>query len=205
MKMVIVKADGQGLAKAAAAIRAGGTVIFPTETCYGIAADATNPRAVEKVFMAKGRRKEKALSIIVANESMAEKYCKLTPLARRLAKKFMPGPLTLVVKKKSGLAKNLTTGSTVAFRVPGYSFALKLAKKAGRPITATSANQSGAPPLYDIGDVKMLFSNKADLIVDAGNLKKNPPSTLVDATSRPPRILREGALAAKVRKELGSK
>jgi len=203
MKAAIVKADGKGLAKAAAAIKAGGVVIFPTETSYGMAADATNPRAVEKVFKAKGRKREKALSIIVADEKMAEKYCKMSPLARRLAKKFMPGPLTLVVKRKGGLAANISSTGTVAFRVPGHGFARALAKRARKPITATSANQSGAPPVYEIGKAKKLFTDKAGLIVDAGDLKKNPPSTLVDLTAKPPKILREGALAGKIKAVLG--
>ncbi len=204
LKALIVKVDSSGLKKAASVVNRGGLAVFPTETCYGIAADATSPAAVEKVFSAKGRKKEKALSIIVADERMAREYCEITPLTHHLVHSFMPGPLTLVVKQKKGmLAENISNTDTVAFRIPGHSFALSLVKKIGRPITATSANPSGAPPVYVARKAKELFGDKVDLIVDAGSLPRKSPTALIDLTASPQKLLRSGALAEKAMKAIG--
>ncbi|MCX6767386.1 MAG: L-threonylcarbamoyladenylate synthase [Candidatus Micrarchaeota archaeon] len=201
LKTASVKAGAVGAKKAASVIAGGGIVVFPTETSYGIAADATNPAAVEKVFGAKGREKEKALSIIVAGGEMAREYCQISALAQHLIQLFMPGPLTLVVKRKKGkLAENISQNGTVAFRIPGHSFALDLVKKAGRPVTATSANPSGAPPVHDPEEARELFEGRADLVVDGGRLSNKPPSALVDVTVSPPKLLRDGALAKKAMK-----
>lgn len=107
IKISAVAPDKKEIAKAAAVIKKGGLVIFPTETCYGLAADATNEAAVKKVYNAK-RREKAPLSIIVADPKMAAAYCELTPQERAVAKKLMPGPLTLVVKKDHILPVNLT-------------------------------------------------------------------------------------------------
>ena len=124
---------------------------------------------------------------------MAEKYAVIDPLARRLIKKFMPGRLTLVVRKKKTLPYILSK-ETVGFRIPPHAFSLALLKKFGKPITATSANNSGHPPIYRIKDAIKTFSD-ADLIIDAGNLPKRKPSTVFDIINR--KVLRKGPVKEK--------
>jgi tRNA threonylcarbamoyl adenosine modification protein (Sua5/YciO/YrdC/YwlC family) len=173
---------------AAEVLQKGGLVIYPTETSYGIGCDATNSEAIKNVYRLKGRDYAKPLSIIVADVEMAKKYIGINKTAETLVKKFMPGPLTLVAKKRN-LPDELCR-ETIAFRISSNKFATGMTKKLGNPITATSANISGDEPIYEIKKIKLQFKNKADLIIDAGNLEKRKPSTIYDTISR--KILREG-------------
>jgi len=177
--------------KAARIIKSGGLVIYPTETCYGLAADATNARAVRKVFTVKDRPTGKPLPIIVSSARMMEKYGKMTRLVRALAGKFMPGPLTIVTDKKKTVPKILNPDS-IAFRISSHKIASKLALAAAGPITATSANISGRQPIYDAKNLIKVFDSRVDMILDCGKLKKVKPSTYVDARSG--KILRRGAI-----------
>ncbi len=165
-------------------LRKGGIVIYPTETSYGIGADAMKSKVVRKISGIKGRGKEKPIPIIVFSLNMAKQYAFIDAITGKLAGKFMPGPLTIIPRKK---ARYKYLGG---FRIPGNKFALELAKRFGKPITATSANKSGKPPLYKINDVIRIFSGSVDLIVDAGNLPKRKPSTVFDVASR--KIIRRG-------------
>lgn len=189
--MKIVKPDKNGLQAAIEVLRAGGVVAFPTETSYGLAADATNLRAVARVYKIKKRSREKSLPVVVANIKMIEKYALLTPLARQLARKFFPAALTLVVKirGKSKLAKNISSNGKIAFRVPAYEFARAISKKLGKPITSTSANLSGIAPLFSVRGLQLL---DVDLVIDAGKLPRQKPSTIVDCTEKQPAVLRQG-------------
>lgn len=191
-KVETVKANSAGLKRAIAVLRAGGIIVFPTETSYGIAADATNSKAVAKVYVVKRRSRVKSLPIIVSNVAMAEKYLQLNPLAQKFLK-FFPAPLTLVVplKKNSKLARNLTSNKKVAFRVPAHDFSRALAAKLQRPVTSTSANCSGKKPLFSPHNLAL----PVDLIVDAGKLKEVKPSTIVDCTSREARLIRRGSFS----------
>ncbi len=166
--------------------------MYPTETCYGLGADATNESAIEKVYSVKGREKTKAISIIISDLKMAKKYIEITKDIDLLVKRFMPGPLTLIAQKKPfGLPSNLSK-KTIAFRIPANAFALKLIKKLNKPITATSANLSGQKELYKIKDTIQTFSKSKEiaLIINSDDLPERKPSTIYDTINK--KVLREG-------------
>lgn len=182
--------------QAAKTLRAGGIIIYPTETTYGIGADALNENAIKKVFELKKRVETKAFHVVVSDIHMAEKYVVVTKNALELAKKYLPGPLTLVLNKKTTLPA-LLTGSrpTLGIRIPDYRFCLDVAAAFGGPFTATSANISGAGDCYSLVDINSQFGTelqKIDLIVDGGVLPKVLPSTVVDATGEENIVLRAG-------------
>lgn len=184
-------------AKAAAALRNGGLIIYPTETQYAIGADATSRQALEKVFAVKRRPEEKKLIIAFSSLAMAGKYLKLGKEATVLARHFMPGPLTLVVKSTKGLAMK----GDAAFRIPDNAAALAVIRRFGKPVTTTSANISGDRPIYRIKDIINTFSGKVDVVMDAGDLPRRGPSTVFDMQSR--KILRKGPVSLKdIRKVL---
>jgi L-threonylcarbamoyladenylate synthase len=179
-KLINVK-DKQCMREAIRVLKKGGVVIYPTETSYGIGADFSSGKARKKVYSIKGRGKEKKLSVIVSNLAMISKIATIDEDAQALIRKFMPGPLTLVVKAKRG---------TIAFRIPSNKFALTLTERFGKPITATSANISGKPQIYEIIKIIQTFNGKVDLVVDAGDLKKKKPSTIYDVVNK--KLLRRG-------------
>jgi L-threonylcarbamoyladenylate synthase len=184
-KTTVMKADDPNAVNIAAAImKKGGLIIYPTETSYGIGADYTNKKAVRKIHRLKQRPSEKKIPVVASGIRMMKKYAVITRDAEKLAKKFMPGPLTLVVNTKKG--------GTVAFRISSHPFAKKLPEKLGKPVTSTSANISGNKPLYKFTEVLAYFLNKADLIVDGGNLKKTKPSTIFDVENKC--IIRKGTV-----------
>ncbi|MFH0832412.1 MAG: L-threonylcarbamoyladenylate synthase [Candidatus Aenigmatarchaeota archaeon] len=189
---MIIKAGRRAIDEAVKILKKGGLVIYPSESSYGIGCDATNEKAVKRIFSVK-KRSGKAIPIIVSSIRMAEKYAFLSDDAKKIAERLMPGPLTLVVKKKN-LPDSLSK-ETVGFRIPSHNFSVKLATSFGKPITATSANLSGNKPIYSIEEVIKLFSNNVDLIIDAGTLPKNKPTTVFDAGSR--KILRRGPVTKK--------
>ncbi|MBI5226614.1 threonylcarbamoyl-AMP synthase [Candidatus Micrarchaeota archaeon] len=176
----------------------GGLVIMPTETAYGIAADATNDDAVRRVFEAKQRPLERSLPIMVSDRYMIEEYAELSALARHLMHSFMPGPLSLVVplKVNSGLASSVSGSSNgISFRIPGNDFARAIVAELGKPVTTTSANISGEGTLYAADEVRAAFLEKVDLILDQGNLAPVQPSTIVDLLGDTPKIIRQGPIS----------
>jgi L-threonylcarbamoyladenylate synthase len=190
--------------RAAAALRAGHLIIFPTETTYGAGVDATNPAAVEKLLQYKARREGKPLSIAVTDLEMAEHFVELNEQARALYRQFLPGPVTVVSRalpeEQSGLAPGVASEfGTVGVRIPAYPLVLRIVELLGRPITATSANVSDQKRPYAIGDVLERISAKQasliDLVLDAGTLPSNPPSTVIDTTLSTPITMRAGAIS----------
>ncbi|MDP2720397.1 MAG: L-threonylcarbamoyladenylate synthase [bacterium] len=179
----------------------GGLVICPTDTAYLLAADATNPSAIKKIFDIKGRSRGKPIHIVVADIEMAKKYAFLNQRSLALADKFLPGPLTIVLKKRDGLLPEILTGGkpTVGIRIPALAVNKLLARELGRPYTATSANRSGRKAPYSVEEVLVELDDKkielVDLILDAGRLKRVSPSTIVDFTKKKPLILREGPVS----------
>lgn len=181
---------------AAKALEKGGTVIFPTETAYGLGAIATNKKAVEKVFELKGRPRQKALPIIASNLAVIERYALLDDLARHLAKALMPGPLTLVVQSKdTRLSAVSAEDGSVAFRIPGGSFARRLCSTVGKLIVATSANPSGGKTPYSVDEIEKSLLEKVNAVVDAGTLPCVPPSTILDVRGKAPAVLRKGPVS----------
>lgn len=192
------------IAEAATIIRAGGLVAFPTETVYGLGANALDESAVRKIFAAKGRPSDNPLIVHLAEVAEAEKYASLpdSAVVQKLADKYWPGPLTLVLQKKSVIPSVVTAGlATVSVRVPDHPVAQALIRAAGVPIAAPSANISGRPSPTDAPHVLMDLDGKVDLILDAGPVKWGVESTVLDLTTDTPTILRPGAITQEMLKE----
>lgn len=203
MKIIDLKntPSDQVIAETIACLKAGGLVIFPTETTYGAGVDATSPDAVNKLLKYKARREGKPLSIAVTNLAMAEKYVLVNDTARRLYNRFLPGPVTVVSQSLNQVAPGVNSEfGTLGVRIPDYQLILDIVKTLDRPITATSANASGAKRPYTIQDVFDNLSAKQksliDLVLDAGELPHNQPSTVIDTTLSTPVTLRAGDLPA---------
>lgn len=180
-------------------LKSGGLIIYPTETLYGAGVDATNQFAVNKLNTYKNRPFGKPYSIAVTNQKMAENYVSLNDRAKELYKKFLPGPLTVVSFGKHNVAKGIESEEgTLGIRIPDYKFVQDLVNQFGKPITATSANASYKKRPYKISDILDNLSQKQkdliDLIIDAGELPKNEPSTVVDTTLDEAVVLRQGEI-----------
>lgn len=180
-------------------LTSGGLLLFPTETTYGAGVDATNQAAVDKLLAYKSRREGKPLSIAVIDQEMAEKYVELTDSARTIYHRFLPGPVTVVSKSRGLVADGVASEfGTLGVRIPDYPLLLKIVKKLGKPITATSANGSGKKRPYSIEDIFSNLSAKqtslVDAVIDAGTLPPNDPSTVIDTTLSTPISLRDGVL-----------
>lgn len=172
-------------------IEDGGLVIFPTETAYGVAADATNGEAIGKVYEAKQRSRSKGLTTIVSSLDQAEKYAEFSDAEKKLIEQFMPGPLTLVAKKREGVPDSLN--EDFAFRIPGSNIARELARNT--PVTATSANISGRETSYSAEDISEELLQKADMVLDAGNLSPSPTSTVAEVNNSEIVIHRKGPIS----------
>lgn len=208
--MRIVKNDEKSVDIAIEYLKSGGIVIYPTETLYGIGADATNQRAVDKLTEYKNRPFGKPYSVAVTDEKMAEKYVVLNKTARGFYKKFLPGPLTVVSEGKHVLARGVESeDGTLGIRIPDYKLVIDIVRKFGKPITSTSANASYKKRPYKIADILDNISNKQksliDLIIDAGELPKNDPSTVIDTTLDNPVVLRQGEIKLKDKNEIVSR
>ncbi len=197
MKIVKLTANNQKqiIKQAATVLKQGGLVIYPTETVYGAGVDAVSQKAVNKLLAYKSRREGKPLSIAVANQSMAEKYVKINKQAEELYIKFLPGPYTIISKSKNQLAQGVASEfNTIGIRIPQYQLILDLVKKFQRPVTATSANISNKKRPYEITDILNNISQTQkkliDLIIDAGTLPRNEPSTVIDTTMSTPLTVR---------------
>lgn len=196
--MNIVPINKKTIRQAIRILKQGGSVVFPTETAYGLAVDTSNKKAIKKVFNIKQRSPEKSLPWIAASLAMAKKYVKFSPLAMKLAKKYWPGPLTMVLPNRFD---RLTAGKkgrgTVALRVSANKIAKRLSAGLDKPIISTSANISGLPTCYSAGVVLKQFAKKSlapDLILDAGQLPKRQPSTIIKITRGKIKILRQGKI-----------
>lgn len=194
----ISPSDPQGdlLKQAAEVLRLGGLVAFPTETVYGLGADAFNAEAVRKVFEAKGRPPDNPLIVHIAEfEQIKSLTGEVPEVGKVLADAFWPGPLTLVVKSSPSIPKAVTGGlETVAVRIPKHSVTLELIKKLNKPIVGPSANKSGRPSPTTAQHVYDDLAGKIDLIIDSGPTTIGIESTVIDVTVSPPLILRFGGL-----------
>ncbi len=166
--------------KAASIIRSGGLVVIPTETVYGLGGDGTNPRSSEKIYKAKGRPSDNPLIIHIAQPNDAEKYAHTNELYYSLAKKFMPGPLTVILPKKDSVPYETSGGlDTVAVRCPSHPIAHAIIEAAGVPIAAPSANISGRPSATSAEFVVEDFLGKVEMIIDGGDCEIGLESTIV--------------------------
>lgn len=184
------------LEDAARIIREGGLVAVPTETVYGLAGNGLDEKAVTEIYEVKGRPAVKPLSLMVPDESAMERYCADVPQqAHALAKRFWPGPLTIVLKAKAEIPSIvLAGGDTVGLRCPDHALTLKLLKSCGLPLAAPSANPSGKPSPKTAQQVFAYFDGKIAAVIDGGPCGIGRESTLIDMSRTPYRILREAAL-----------
>lgn len=188
----------------------GGLVVVPSDTVYGLAADATNYQAIRKLISFKRRPPGKAISVFVENLEKAEEIVTIKKDQRHLLKSLLPGPFTIVLPSKHKLVKDLESEKgTLGIRIPKFDFINTLVKKFGKPITATSANLSGQPPHYSVESFLAGLSQKKrkmiDLIIDFGKLPRNKPSTVVDLSEGKLSILRVGDLNLKNKQKFISK
>ncbi len=202
--------DTKVINEAAKTLARGGLVIYPTETLYGIGADATNPKAVDKLTKYKNRPFGKPYSIAVTDKKMAEKYVDLNDTARNFYKKFLPGPLTVVSRGKHVLARGIESeDGTLGVRIPDYKLVTDIVKKFGKPITSTSANASYKKQPHKVSDILENISEKQksliDLVIDAGTLPPNDPSTVIDTTQDDLIVLRQGEIKLENKNEVLSR
>ncbi len=191
---------GKVLDRSIEVMNSGGIIAYPTETFYGLGARFDRPQAIKKLYELKKRPVEKAMPLIIGDLSQlkfvvdSEWLREIPSKVKGLMEIYWPGPLTILMPARKGLSEYLVgEGGTVAVRIPGESFALHLARKAGFPITATSANISGMPPADSAERVIEYFDGLLDLVIDGGKTPGGLPSTIVDATKNL-RVMREGAL-----------
>ncbi len=202
--MVFRQVTNEELARAVFTLRNGGVVVFPTETAYGLAANATSARAVERAKAIKGREEWKTPPLIAADLQMVEKYCVISAKLRELTQQFWPGPLTIVASipglipdysRNGGLAEGVVRDGTVAIRVSSHPVAHALTVELGVPIVATSANVAGEPACYSVMDVKAQFATRPlqpDVYLDGGVLESHTPSTIVTEQNGEFIVLRQG-------------
>lgn len=179
-------------------MRGGGLVAVPTETVYGLAGNGLDEKAVAEIYEIKGRPEVKPLSLMVHDAASMERYCEnVPPQAYTLAKKFWPGPLTIVMKAKPCVPEIVRAGGeTVGLRCPDHPLTLELLEKSGVPFAAPSANPSGEPSPKNADSVLKYFDGKIDAMLDGGECGIGCESTLIDLSRTPYRILRQGALPA---------
>ena len=202
MTEVIKEENPVSSEKAASILNRGGIIIYPTETLYGIGTDAMNQEAVRRVFAIKGREEDKPVPILIRDRYMFDEFAEIPELGNLLIDRFLPGPLTLVLKKKKDFPGIITAESEkVAMRISGHPFVKRLFESLSGPITSTSANLSGMGNVYDFKSVFETFNGKVELIVDSGTLQRSKGSTIVDLTVTPPSILREGDISRELLEE----
>ena len=173
----------------------GGVIAFPTDTAYGLGADPFNTPAVARIFKIKGRVETKPVLLIVSSMEMAESVSEPTPFFGEAARKFWPGPITIVVRAKPDLPADVTAGTnTIGLRWPAASFATTLTERFKKPVTATSANRSGTAAAVSAGEVRSQLGESVDILIDGGTLPARGGSTLLDLTGDVPVLLREGPI-----------
>ena len=187
-------AADQSIALAVAALRAGETVVYPTETFYGLGADAFSSAALAQIFAIKGRDAAKTIALIAHHDDAAFAVAReVPPIARRLARAFWPGPLTLVIPARAGLPPALVgPEGGVGVRVSSHPIACAIARGLGRAITATSANRSGEPPARTLAEARSSLAPQVKVFVEGGTLAGAAPSTVVQCDRHGWRILRPG-------------
>ncbi|OGO24031.1 MAG: threonylcarbamoyl-AMP synthase [Chloroflexi bacterium RBG_16_50_9] len=204
--------DSMMLRRAARLIAEGEVIVCPTDTGYAFSADALNTGAIVKVFHLKGRSYSNPIHVAVSTMEEAAKYAHIKEAARHLARRFLPGALTLVLPKKEIIPPILVSGrNTVGIRIPDNRTILQLSAMTGRPLTTTSANISGRPTPYSVDEVAEQLGEAIEdvaLILDQGTLAAHEVSTIVDLTVNPPQLIRQGLISwqeiSRVLKEMAS-
>lgn len=183
------------LSHAADVLKNGGIVAFPTDTVYGLAAMPTLEESIESLYIIKGRTRIKAIALLMAHYSELDQVAQeVSPLARSLAEKFWPGPLTLIVPRHPSLPASLSNTNTIGVRVPDHPVALSLLKQTG-PLGVTSANLSGKDNTCTAREVLAQLDGRFHLLIDGGETPGGVPSTVVDCSGPQPKVLREGPIS----------
>lgn len=201
--MIVLKIDDPKVIETAVnVLNQGGLVVYPTETCYGVGVDPTNKDAVSKLLKYKQRPPGKAISIAVSSKKMADEYVEINESAEKIYRDFLPGPFTVISKSKYVVDKRIESElGTLGIRIPNFKLILDIVQNFNRPITATSANSSGKKTPYSVKDVFGTLNKKQrnliDLVIDGGDLPKNPPSTVIDTTTTELNIYRQGRIDPK--------
>ena len=189
---------GKFFSRAVDALRRGDAIVFPTETFYGLGADALNEVAVGRVVSLKGRGPEDPIPVIIAGRGMLESLVADVPIvAQKLMDRFWPGPLTLVLPAKKNLpAPLLNRSGGIGGRISSHPLATRLARGLGRPLTATSANPSGKEPARSVEEATSYFSGRVDIFLDGGRLEGKKGSTVVEVVQDKLKIIREGEISS---------
>ena len=198
--MEIINSNTKGINQAVKKLLDGEIVFIPTDTVYGIAASPYNDKAIKKIFSLKKRSYKNSLVLLCSNYKMAKKYAIFNKTADNLKKKFWPGPLTLILKKKSTVKisrKWISKNNSIGIRIPDHSVPKKIINKCNFPIFCTSANISGKKSCKDIKDVLRNFKNKKITIINDGKTKFGLDSTIIDVTKNKINILRNGYINKK--------
>ena len=193
------------ISAAAKILRDGGLLGIPTETVYGLAANGLDEKAVKRIFEAKGRPQDNPLILTIPGQQWLPRYCKdIPPLAYVLARKFWPGPLTMILKCRTDVVPSIITAGldTVAMRCPNHPVTLAIIREAGIPVAAPSANTSGRPSCTTAQDVLEDMDGKIEGVVDGGPCTVGVESTILDLTCDPPRLLRPGGLPLEALEQL---
>jgi L-threonylcarbamoyladenylate synthase len=204
LTQTILGTDPNALELAADALARGELVAFPTDTVYGLAASAFSASAIERLFDAKGRDSSKAIAVLLGDLNQLDMVTPgLTASAERLAQRFWPGPLTLIVGRHPSLPENLSPLPTIGIRIPDHPLAQTLLRRTG-PLATTSANRSGAENPLSAQDVRDQLDGRIEWIVDGGRSPGGLPSTVVDCTGEDIRVLRVGPIPeAALREAIG--
>ncbi len=199
MRVIDLSDIDEALRQAAAEIRAGRAIVYPTDTVYALGVSAVSVQSIGAAYATKGRSDAKPLSLCVADIEQARAYVEIDARAEKLAQAFLPGGLTLVCLSKGVLPPELQAGFPgVGIRVPGHPFGPALCKLLGHPITTTSANVSGLPPATDRASAEAAFASAAEqpsMLIDGGPSPYAQPSTVIDLTSPETKLIRAGAIA----------
>ncbi len=185
------------ISSAIAALQSGNVIVFPTETVYGLGADALNREAVEKVFQLKGRNPENPIPMIVADQTMLTALIdKIPPIAQKLIDRFWPGPLTLVLQARPDTPKQLLNiRGGVGVRISSQRIATQLSRELGRPLTATSANPSGKQAASTIEQAENYFTGEIEIFLDGGKLPAKIGSSVVEVIEGRIKVIREGEIS----------
>lgn len=189
----------QAATRAAEVLRAGGVILYPTDTLYGLGADAFSDEAVARIYEIKERDTSKPIHCVVRDMAMAGEYCEVHDAVQKLAKRFFPGPLTIILKKRARVSGGIASIDTIGIRIPDHPFCRALSEAFERPFTTTSANTSGAASQRRTSDILEQLGERAhgiDLLIDAGELPERLPSTVVDLSGPDAKVLREGPIPA---------
>ena len=199
MAAAILTLDGpldKVFARCREVVRARGVIAYPTDTFYGLGADPRDPEAVKRIFAIKGREAGQPILLLLRDRSEVAAWASVvTPSAERLMERFWPGPLTLVFPAAPHVLPELTGGGgTIGLRVPGNELTRELLRNLGTALTGTSANRSGGRDPRTAEEVMREVGDRVDLVLDGGATTGDRPSTVVDVTVEPPRIIRQGAI-----------